>query len=286
MEFGSFVIKAIGLGLFLPGLIALFVPMLLYRAARLRPSLPALAAPVALAGGFCAACWSLELVPIRPTRTGAEWLPALSLIAIPAGWLYSNARLPQLTFFVLATTAFASAVPMIPGYVTVRLGHAAWTFVLGECILVLALVLQRAADDFPAPLFTALLAACAIVQSAILMLSGSASLAQMSGAEGAALAGIAVAPRLFVRESDSKSIRGVIPGFAVLSTGLLSCNYHDSPGGWSQAYNFVALLAPLGLSAAALLPPKRFPLRLALAIGLTAALLGFASYLAYRSSSL
>lgn len=288
MQLDSFVIKAIGLGLLLPGLVALLVLTLLHRVARSWAPLLALAAPFALAVALCAASWLLDLVPFRPAKTGVEWLPVLSLAAIPAGWYCSRTRRPETTLFVLATTAFAAAVPMIPGYVTVRLGHAAWAFILGECILILAVGLQRAAGEFSPSLFAALLAICGIVQAAILMLSGSASLAQMSAAAGAALAGMAIGCWLLVRGTDPNFIRGAIPGFAVVSTGLMSCNYHDSVGGWGQAFNFVALLAPLGLSTAALIPAKRLSarLRIALAIGLTAVLLVVAGYLAYQSSSM
>jgi hypothetical protein len=281
MELGAFEIKAIGLGLLLPGLIALLILAGLERASRRWPPLAALAGAAALAAGFCSAAWSLELTPIRPEKTGPHWLPAAAILAIPAGWFFSRSSRPQVSLFVLATTAFASAVLLVPSYVTVRLGHAVWAFIAGECALILALALQRASAEFSGPLFAALLAMSAWAQSAILMLSGSASLAQMSGAHGAAFAGIAIASWRIIRSRDASLVRGAIPGFALLSTGLMSCNYHDSAGDWAQAFNLVALLAPLGLAFA--MRPIRF--RILIAIAATVVLLAAAAALTYRASS-
>jgi hypothetical protein len=243
--------------------------------------LAALAAATALAAAFCSAVWSLELIPIRPEKTGPHWLPAAAILAIPAGWFDSRSRRSQVSLFALATAAFAAAVLLVPGYVTVRLGHAAWAFIAGECALILALALQRASAEFSGPLFAALLATGAWAQSAILMLSGSASLAQMSGAHGAAFAGMAIGSWRIIRSRDASLVRSAIPGFALLSTGLMSCNFHDSAGDWAQAFNLVALLAPLGLTFA--LRPIRF--RIHIAIGAMAILLAVAAFLTYRASS-
>lgn len=281
MELGAFEIKAIGLGLLLPGLIALLILAGLERASRRWPPLAALAGAAALAAGFCAAVWSLELTPIRPEKTGSQWLPAAAILAIPAGWFGSRSNRPRLSVFALATTVFAAAVLLVPPYVTVRVGHAAWAFLAGECALILGMALQRASIEFSSTLFAALLATGAMAQAAILMLSGSASLAQMSGAHGAAFAAMAIASWRIIRGHDSSLIRSAIPGFSVVSTGLMSCNYHDSAGDWAQAFNFIALLAPLGLIFA--VRPARW--RTQIAIAAMVVLFAAAALLTYRASS-
>ncbi len=288
MAFGLFELKAIGLGVLLPGLIAFVILAAMGRAARLWEPLASLAVPLALAASFYAAGLSLELFPIRPDKVGPQWIPILTLLAIPAGWLSARGRWRELILFALASTAFAAAVPIIPGYIAIRAGHSLWVFILGQCSLVLGVGLWRAAAEFPPAVFVAMLSVCGFFQAAILMDSGSASLAQISGFLAAALTGLAIYCRWISRDPKPIMARGAIPTFTAVSTGLIANNYFDSVSDNSQAYNWIGLLAPLGL-AAVLLPPMRSlsGRRRALpAIALTIGLLLLAAILAHRSASL
>jgi hypothetical protein len=274
----DFVLKAIGLGVLLPGLIAAFFLLAARRAGRWWAPIEAIGGPLALALGFLAGCLAQDLVPLRPARAGWQWIPYLPLLAVPAGWLCARARWPEATFLAMATTAFAAAFPIIPGFNSMRVTNSFWAFALGEASLLLCLVLQRSAAYFPPVLFAAALAACSIAQSIVIMESGWASMAQISGLIVGIMIGAAAAALPRLGAFHAAAVRGMAPGFAAISTGIVFSAYLDSSSDVPGGCYAIVLLAPLTLALSVLPPIKRLSSRWQVGIPLTtlALLLGFA----------
>jgi|SRR5262245_23012984 len=285
MPSAGFVLEAIGLGVLLPGLIAFLILLAMKRAARFWPPFAWLGAPLVLAIAFWVGCMAQELTPLWPSKAGWQWIPYLPFLAAPAGWMCARARWPEATFFVIATTAFAAAFPIIPGFNSMRVTNAFWAFALGEASLLLSLVLQRSADRLP-PLWSATaLAACALAQSLVIMKSGWATMALVAAIPLGILLAAVIATLRPISAFDAVALRGMAPGFAATSTGLLFNAYVASPSDVPGACYALVLLSPLALALVLLPPVNRLPQRLRIIVPVMAmaTLLCFAMIRAFVS---
>ncbi len=222
--------------------------LLLALAVKARPNLEA-GGGAALAGGVLAGHALLGVAPWAP-NTSWHWLPYLPLIAAAAS--LGEAVAPSHRFLSwglrIAVAALASwlLVPTLPELQETR---PYWLAGSAVAVLVLWAVLQPLARKQSGPLIPSLLLLVAMAGAVVIEQGGFGKLAQFGGVLAAALGGCAV---VCGWRRDRPWMSGVVPGVALLLTGLVVNGYFYNFGDVPPSSYVLILVAPLGLAVGAL----------------------------------
>lgn len=210
-------------------------------------------ASLALVAGFFAGYALLDLGQWKP-RFYWHWLPYVALMTLVAGALQSLGGKGFGKWRIvggivsLATVAFALwlLLPTWSKIVAVRtVYYAVWIpLTFGIAMLIDPLLRKPLCERFPQALPGMILAAAFFFASAMIFLSGSGKLAQVSGAAFGAMLGIAVVG-CFHR--DGNELSDLATPQAVLLCGLLLAAQVDSHSDVPLACYLLVPLAPLTL---------------------------------------
>jgi hypothetical protein len=235
--------EAIGLGVLLPAVVAAVVLLPL----RLRPGLgdaaKRLLGGLAIALGFLAGYIGLGFAPLKPVDSW-NWLPWLGLVAAMLGtidrpwWLAAVARL---------------AAAVLAAWLLVPVWESNDVWRLDARLLLGLMTFLVWTTDRPVPgranrLWLFLLTLAAAAGAAVLMLGGSAKLAQLAGALTATLAAAAVVM------PSGPTPPGIVPVVGVVLSGLMASGLFDTHSAVPRASYFLPAFVLLLLDHAALLP--------------------------------
>jgi len=252
--------EALGFGVLLPAVMAALVLLPL----RLRPSMgdrtARLLGGFAIASGFLAGYIGLGFAPLKPDDAW-NWLPWLGLGAAVAGlidhpwWLAALVR--------LAGAALAAWL-LVPGWESADLWRLDARVLLGLMVFLVWSTdrpLAKAANR----LWLILLLLATAAGTTVLMLGGSAKLAQLAGV----LSATVLAANL-IMPSGPTPPPGILPVAAILLPGLMASGLFDTHSAVPRASYFLPAFVLLLLDNAALVPAEsrvRFVLLVLLMLG-------------------
>jgi hypothetical protein len=258
--------EAIGLGVLLPAVVAAVVLLPL----RLRPGLSdgakRLLGGLAIAFGFLAGYIGLGFAPLKP-EDAWNWLPWLGLGAAVVGlvdrpWL--------LAAVVRLAGAALAAWLLVPVWESNDLWRLDARVLLG-LMTFLIWSTDRPLPDQANRLWLLLLTLAAAAGAAVLMLGGSAKLAQLAGVLTATLAVATV-----VMPSGPTPPPGIVPAVAVLLPGLMASGLFDTHSLVPRASYVLPVFVVLVLDCAALAPASARLRFVLLALLMLAAAVGLA----------
>lgn len=236
--------EALGFGVLLPAVVAAVVLLPL----RLRPGLgdrtAQLVSGLAIAVGFAAGYVGLGFAPLKP-EDAWNWLPWLGLGAAVVGL----ADRPWLLAAVVRLAGAALAAWLL---VPVWESNEPWRLdarLLLGLMIFLTWTTDRPLADKANRGWLLLLALAAAAGAAVLMLGGSAKLAQLAGALIATSAAATV-----VLPAGRTLPPGIVPVVAVLLPGLMASGLFDTHSAVPRASYFLPAFVILVLDYAALVP--------------------------------
>lgn len=233
--------ETIGYGVMLPALWVLGLTLLADRSLGRWREHAGFATAVALALGVLSGYFALGLGPLWVRELGNKWLPHLTVLAIPAGW-YAGRRTDAASVGgVMAITAVASAAPLESYSLVMQLF---WAAVLGYASWVSAMSLLYA--RLPSALRAFAMTMTATTASLILFAAGLSRMMQIAGLLVSISMGAVVA-FLMVGDRENRLVRGLVPGFSVLLTGLMFCGYLGQGAQLPPSCYALIALAPTAL---------------------------------------
>jgi hypothetical protein len=211
--------ETIGYGVLLP---AVITGVALALAHQLLPSyrgMMGLVASAALATAILSGYFALNLGPLVVRHFGNKWLPHLTVLAIPAGWYAGRNLAASSTGLILGVTSFVAAVPLEAYSLVMQIF---WATVLGYASWVSGMALMYA--RLPSSVRALSMMVTAGTANLVLLAAGLSRMMHLAAMLAAASFG-ASSVFLVLGDRESRLVRGLVPGFAVLLTGLMFCGY-------------------------------------------------------------